>query len=232
MRTTLLILLLAVTCIGQSGLRSPAFVGNLKPAGSSLLIDENFEGTGTPSGWASSVGTPNYDNTSAPLADAQDLKMADSADNNAYKVFTDSSEVWLQCEFKCSSLPTGSAQNTILIYNSAFSAAAALKLTTGGTLTAADTLDRVTTVDVLSAGTKYWMFFRVKKGTGANAEYEIAFSTTSTRPGSGNKWAQFTSGNLTITPGTLVTDRNNTGWGSGNTFQIDNVKISNTGWPP
>lgn len=59
----------------------------------SYLINEDFEGAGTPSGWTTS-GTVDFDYATAPapLAGAQSLRVYGAAWNNATKAFTASAE--------------------------------------------------------------------------------------------------------------------------------------------
>lgn len=233
MKRLILFLAVAVSCMGQGlTLRSPLRDIAVAPAASALLIDENFEGTGAPSGWSSTAGTPDWDNTSAPIAGAQDLKMGDAATCDARTAFTDSSEVWVRFELFVE-LPASQYLFAYIFDSPGFVDYTALDIDPTGGLYVRDS-GGVTgpTVDKISSSTKYWVFWHVLKGTGANAAYDVEFSTSATRTGSGNKYVAKTSGTLAITPGYLIFGRDNTAWGSGNTFQIDNVKVSNTGWPP
>jgi hypothetical protein len=54
-----------------------------------------------------------------------------------------------------------------------------------------------TTVATLSAGTTYYCWAYYSKGSGANAIYKVAFSTSKTKPTSGNNFAGGSNGSST-----------------------------------
>lgn len=234
MKRLILFLAVAVSCMGQGlTLRSPLRDIAVAPAASALLIDENFEGAGTPSPWTVGAGSPNFDNTASPLSGSQDLMMTDGTFDYAKATFTGSTEVWCQFEFKLSSAPLGVTQlfflldvgltkyvNLVIDGNSQL----IISDSTSGTLGI--------TTDALSAATKYWVFYHAAKGTGANGVADIEFSTTSTRTGSGNKFASCSNHNLDANMAALYVYLDGAGWTGGSTFQVDNMKVSNTGWPP
>ncbi len=68
------------------------------------------------------------------------------------------------------------------------------------------------------------------RGTGANAVYELEWATTSTRTGGGTKYASASNGIYTVNSDYLDLFRNDSAWSTA-TWQIDDIKISNTGWP-
>lgn len=78
MRLLLLFLLLPLALRSQD----VVVVGQALTAGPSYLVEENFEGTGTPTGFSSS-GTPDYDSTVTVLEGAQSLAV-DGADIATY----------------------------------------------------------------------------------------------------------------------------------------------------
>jgi len=232
MKTTLILLLLVASCWGQGlTLRSP-----LRDAGTAAtpcpVVDQDFEGTGTPCNWAGAGGTPNFDNTSSPIAGAQDLKLDATADNAAYAPFTASSEVWIRVEFYMTALP-GAADVLFYIADAGFGQLPGVQLLANGTLKVFDSGGTSTaTMDAMSATTHYWLFLHFKKGSGANAAYDVEFSTTSSRTGSGNKFTSKTDGNMTLDFGNCYSGRTQVQWGTGITFQLDNAAWSSTGWPP
>ncbi len=67
---------------------------------------------------------------------------------------------------------------------------------------------------------------------GVEKVYDVEFAATSTRTGSGNKFTSRTSGTITLNRGQFYLNRLNTEFGAGKTIQIDDVRYSNTGWPP
>lgn len=221
--------LVTVLALGQS---RRLLIAPVRTTAASLLIEEYFEGTGTPSPWVTDPTAPDFDNTVSQIAGAQDMLKSLSTDGGAHAPFTASSEVWLQCDFKFSILP-GTAAPFIWVFDSTqtpfvnaliaptgevgFSASAG----TGGS----------TTVDQVAVGVNYTLFFHYKKGTGANAIYELEFSTTSTRTGSGNKYTIYNSGAVTFDAAYLYLYITTANWTAGHTMQYDNVKVSNVGWP-
>lgn len=61
--------------------------------GPSYLVEENFEGTGTPSGWTTE-NTVDFDYTGTVLQGAQSARLVNGF-GGALKTFTSSSDVWL-----------------------------------------------------------------------------------------------------------------------------------------
>lgn len=232
-KTFTLLLISVLLCSAQLSIRRPFYGAILKaPTAVVLLIDENFEGTGTPSGWAT-VGSPGFDNTSSPLSGAQDLKMDGAANNDANYVFTDAGEFWVALELKFSSVPAVSITSPIQVYNSpSFSDFCAIFIDTLGKLAVSDGTTSSTTTDTMSSGTKYYVWFHMLKGTGSNATIEGEFSTTNTRTGTGTKYAIVTAGNINVDLNYFLLRRTHAEWGNAVTFQVDNVRLSTTGWPP
>lgn len=232
MKRLILFLAVATSCMGQGlTLRSPLRDGAI--AAPCPVVNQDFESTGLPCNWVVGAGTPNWDNTSSPIDGAQDLKFDDSANSAAYSLFTAAPEVFIQMELKLTSLPT-SSDNILFLYNSGGSQYLLVQLLFSGELFIVDYdfASNAQTTDILSAATRYWIFIHVLKGTGVNASYSVEFSTTSTRVGSGNKFATIADGHLTSDMIQFRAARDNTLFGAGKTYQIDNVKFSTTGWPP
>lgn len=193
----LLVSLLSLTALGQFGLRSPGFVGQLskKPAGSSsdvpagTLISENFEGTGTPSGWSVS-GSPNFDETGTVLDGAQSLSFdATSTSPAAYKSYTGQSSVTYFFDFQFHAAP-GSTKRFIEFDTSGFSSMAYLGLTSarklnlepvGGT--------QVASTAVLAVDTHYRVWITFTKGSGSNASLECWISTTDSKADAIDHWS-------------------------------------------
>lgn len=198
---------------------------------SSLLVDESFEETGTPAGWTAS-GTPDFDNTSSPIGDAQDLLFSAGSDRRAYTSFTESGEVWIRLRLKMSAAPASTPG--IVFIQDAVSASeyVALQVHTSRTLRLADNGGPNTgyTTDAVPANTDVYVFIHIAKGTGANAVYELEWATTSTRTGGGTKYASASNGIYTVNSDYLDLFRNDSAWSTA-TWQIDDIKISNTGWP-
>jgi len=198
---------------------------------SSLLVDESFEGAGTPAGWTAS-GTPDFDNTSSPIGGAQDLLFSAGSDRRAYTSFSESGEVWIRLRLKMSAAP--SSTPGIVFIQDAVSASAyvSLQVHTSRTLRLIDNSGANTgyTTDAVTAGTDVYVFIHIAKGTGSDAVFDLEWSTTSTRTGSGNKYVSASNGAYAVNSDYIDIYRNDSAW-STSTFQIDDVKVSNTGWP-
>jgi hypothetical protein len=189
---TILLLLFFVCPVvfSQIGLRSPGFVGNLNknissssssdvPSGT--LVNEDFEGTGTPSGWTKS-GSVNFDETGTVLDGSQSLSFdATSSGPYAYKAYTGQSSVTYFFDFQFHTAP-GSTRRFIEFDTSGYSSLGYLGLTSsrklnvepvGGTQTQGST--------VLSVDTHYRIWLKYTKGTGSNASLEVWISTTDSK---------------------------------------------------
>jgi hypothetical protein len=80
---------------------------------------------------------------------------------------------------------------------------------------------QATTVATSSINTTYWVWARFKKGTGSNAEMEVWFSTTSTKPADGSN------NNAEVTNGTGTTNVDFVQWQTNSaTSYIDEVRVA------
>jgi hypothetical protein len=166
-------------------------------AGPSYLLSEDWEGTGTPSGWTHSTGDILPDYTTTILDGAQSLYVPTprAADSPS---FAAQSELWLYCMFRFVNAPTSSNRYLLGLYNSGGSAVGLVAVASSsltpavrhGTLTGSSGSD-------LALNTTYHLWFHWKKGTGSNGEAEAYISTTATRPGSPQ---------VTINNGDAITD--------------------------
>lgn len=166
--------------------------GTAGGGGPTLLIDEGFEGTGTPTGWFSS-GASDWDYATSPLAGAQSLRVTAAGSSVAF--LTDGgvlnhTEAWGKLLLRIDALPS-SFSRLFVIRDSGFSEIFILTINSTGTLTVQDTGGTVfqTTTDAMSVSTLYRVYWHYRKGTGANAVCEGGFATTDARPVAGNKYA-------------------------------------------
>lgn len=194
-----LLMLVATGCV-QAG---PFIINPYRFAGAggpSYLVDEGFEGTGAPSGWTSSAGSPDYDYTSDPLVAVQSMALSGytlAAKQLAYLAFTNSDDVYLYFQAK---FPTIASTGTLLFleFRTTTTVRAQVHIrpgpilrvqATGGTLQE--------TVGTLSATTLYHFWVSYRPGTGTDAVLEIAFSTDGTKPTSGNNYQISNNGTAT-----------------------------------
>lgn len=172
-------------------------------AGPSYLVEENFEATGateydnTPTEAGTGTIDGNYATSPAPLQGSESLRLAMASQNgNVFWPFTGTGDVWayFQVNFTTRS-PSGkvffslndSSGNNLLTLE--LSATNTVRIRVGSANT--------TTTDAVDAATTYHFRVRYTKGTGANAYGELEFSTTGAFAGSGNKYANRTTGSST-----------------------------------
>jgi hypothetical protein len=193
-----------------------------------VLVNETFEGTGTPSGW-SGTGSADFDYTTSPLAGSQSLRCPASSAGiyNSGGVLSNT-ELWGQILYRIDSMPTSA--EIILDMRQAFVAFAIdIYLATDGTLIVNDGASTfVQTVSGMSVGTIYNIWWHYKKGTGANSVIETSWDVAGNpRPNSGNKFASSSTAG-----GTATVDQAGFGWSTGGGTDavsiIDNVQIADT----
>lgn len=156
------------------------------------LVEENCEGTGTPSGWTNS-GSPNWDYTTVVLQGTESVLCSSGA--SSYKTFTGNTTVHAYCKFRIPTSLPGSTSTFLAIRDSGGSALALMRVNATGNLGVfANGSDSASfTVDAISANTDYhaWLTF-TSAGT-----CSIAFSTDGTKPTSGNAYTSKTGGSGT-----------------------------------
>lgn len=84
----------------------PAFMGGAvasAPAGVTYLVEENCEGTGTPSGWKD-AGTVDWDYTTTVLRGSQSLAINGDYSNSIVS-YSAQSQLGIFFRFRCDSLP-------------------------------------------------------------------------------------------------------------------------------
>ena len=152
------------------------------------LLNENFEGTGTPSGWTVSSGAKvdfDYATSPAPLSGAQSLQVQ-STDNYARFDFTAQSEVWGKFIWRS---PSTLGTDKIMAFRDSSGAEIFKAQITGvGTyyFQAVCGTGTADTAAAISTDTTYYVWVYYKSGSGANAGYRIWFSTTDSKPADGS----------------------------------------------
>jgi hypothetical protein len=194
--------------------------------GPSFIINEDFEGTGTPSGWFRG-GAADFDYTASPLAGSQSLRNATGSDYAVYLSggVLNEAEVWGKLLFKPEALPSTFSQ-IFAVNDGSFNTVFQMVMNSSGTMTVADNGAGVfqATSDAMSAGTLYRLYWHYKKGTGSNGIAEGGFATTDVRPTSGNKYA----GGATAVPTANAEEVAPMTAGNGAIWVFDNVQVSTT----
>jgi hypothetical protein len=162
------------------------------------LINEDFEGTGTPTGWFRG-GSANFDYSTSPLVGSQSLRLAAATADYAVVQSLNQAEFWWKFRIKIETMPSGTL--TILQGSDAsFNNNYQVLLNSSGTLTIQDNSGFLftTTTDTMAAGTIYDVWGHYKVGTGTNSICEVSFDVANAaRPNSGNKYASGTNGHGT-----------------------------------
>lgn len=215
-----------------SGLMVPAAYGQalsladparqVKPvsaAGVSYLVEENCDGTGTPSGWTDS-GSPNWDYTTspAPLEGTQSL-FVDGTDSVRHD-FTDQDECWAYCMIHNVAVTVNQGPWGVSLLNTGTTVARGYILQSSmrpsvfaGSASLAGTPGDVAT------GVTYHFWLHFLKGTGADSTAEMWWGTTGDR--SAALSLSKTDGNATA-----AANRVQILCASGNEFIIDKIRVS------
>jgi len=184
-------------------------------SGPTFLVNENFEGTGTPSGWFIG-GSGNPDSTSPAVSGAQSLKLsAATSDYGQLASEASGDELYFKCKVQFSTLPS----STVLLLqfiDSGFSQIGGLYIDSTGHLS----IDLATfTTSGMSADTTYYLWVHIKKGTGSNAVLQCAFAETDSRPA----WLGYSTGANTAD---VYRVKPNAVSGAGMVFSIDDVQVA------
>lgn len=195
-------------------------------AGITYLLNEDFEGSGTPSGW-SVGGSTDPDYTGIVLAGSQSLRYGNSASDYAnYTSFpSEYAELWGKFMFRRPSSMPASFARLIEFVDISFNSLFKIILGSGGELVMDSGSIYDATTDTMSADTTYYIWWHYKKGTGSNAAAELWFDTANTRPTTGgNKYAGGTAGNRTANAwGFGLANDGSSGW-----MIVDNFQLAET----
>jgi hypothetical protein len=177
--------------------RRAAFVGG-GGGGPTYLFTETWEATGLGSWTKTGTGTMDPDTSvSVPgMSGAQCLRLnwSSSSGTLTSSSWTAATTCELYFQFYMTTAP-GTSTDLIFLETAADVECLRLRMTSankfdirsgGGTIG--------TTTDAVATGTLYNVWLRYVAGSGANAQVSVEFSTTSTRSGSGNKYASSTNG--------------------------------------
>ena len=172
-------------------------------AGQTFLLSENFETptTGYESGtWTEETFSATIDPayTAGPLVGSQSFR-ASSASGWARSIsptFAGASEMWYYFKFRL----LVRAQHFLVAFYNGTTFLAGVALTSGTALVYCPFAVNTTTVGTMVADTTYNGWFHYKAGTGTDAIADFGFSTTSTRPTSGNNFCSLTNGQATLAP--------------------------------
>lgn len=168
-------------------------------SGVTYLVEETFEGAGTPTDWTTTgTGTIDFDNTIVVIDGAQSLMLtAVSQTPRAISpTFAAQGEIWVYFKMIVVSLPSASV-GLITVKNASAAQVMRIRVTATGLINVQSATGGANTTDAVSAGTLYHVLGHYLKGTGADAIVDVEFNTTGTWTGTGNKFKQLTNGDAT-----------------------------------
>lgn len=171
-------------------------------SGVTYLVEENCEGTGTPAGWTDS-GTVNWDDTTAPVLQGSQQLSLDGTSLTSYSRtdFANQTELWVYFLVRWSALSSSTGKRIVLIRpNGGGSDQCTLDLNGGpGIIRVFNGTVSQEAVTTVSTATKYHFWVHWKNDGVAS----VGFSTTGTRPTTGNNFASVTGGDGTGNGGRL-----------------------------
>ncbi len=133
------------------------------------FVDEDFEGAGTPSGWATNGGGINFNSTTAPapLAGAQSLQITSYGSNTDTLNFTDQDHVFIGFQFEFDSMIQGSVTRVISLPYSGNEAYFGFR-SNGRIITRHGSVANESALSTVTTGTKYYVWVEWEKSTGAD----------------------------------------------------------------
>lgn len=194
------------------------------------LVNQNFEGTGYDNSetWTE-TGTgidEDYATSPAPLLGSQSCRIVSTggADTRTVKTFTAQSTLYAHVLWHRVSNP---GTEDIISFRSTGSARLTIRITTGGAITVVHGSATATVTDTVATGSTIHIWAKYVQGTGSDGVAEVGYSTDTTRPTSGTKFASLSNGTATTT-----VDRIYLG-DAGGTFEwiFDECFVDEAGYP-
>lgn len=214
------ILLLALCCSSEGQITQwYAAVAKKKVAAPActFIINEGFEGVGTPSGWG---GSANFNSVVSPLVGLQSCRMTGTEE--AYTPTNSETEIYLKFRFRVSNLPA-SPDNICTIRAAGETPILYFYLRDTGALQVFDGSGAVgITSSTITGGVAYDVEIHYKVGTGSNNIGSVGFVTAGgSIPVSGPAFAGFTNGVATTNANREVWDI----FADITTYDIDQVQL-------
>jgi len=199
-------------CIGIALLPAPRAQGSYFYAaasaggGATYLRDQNFEGTGYDNSetWSETAGTPDEDYTATVLLGSQSLFLDGSGSANqrtSCPTFTGQTDVWYYFLWRPVTL-TGSGTTTFCSVMNGTTELFQVQCSSAGALRVSGSVNSAATTSTVTVGNTYhvWVHYAADiDGGAASALCSVAFSTTGTKPTSGNNYTAATTGTDTAT---------------------------------
>lgn len=190
-------------------------------SGVTYLVEEDCEGTGTPSGWIDG-SSPDWDyaTSPAPLVDTQSLYL--NGGDSTYYTFAGQDDVWAYIVFNMPTAAVNQGYFPMGFRGSTTSVARGyLLVSTMRPYVYAGTLDQAGTAGTVSAATTYHFWLHYIKGTGADSFVGLYWNTTSDFSGATSLTKS--NGNATVQADNIYFANT-----SGNELVIDKIRVSAT----
>jgi hypothetical protein len=179
-----LLMLMAASCLGQAfTLEDISFVSQSASTAVSYLLQENCEGTGTPSGWTDSAGSPNWDNTTNVIAGSQSLALA-FGDRSDSPTWANTSPAYFFFALKLGPVPANNTTIYSIRNNPATTNPVQFEYRTTGEIRmlSNDGSQAATLTNVAPVATILYVWGDYTKGSGANGVVHGYITTTQTKP--------------------------------------------------
>ena len=226
-------LILALFCLGAT--KGGMMRQQLIPAASGsdpllpYLLNETFNTTvGYDLTWTETAagGTINEDEVIIVGEGAQSLNIISTGNNdNTREEFTANDTAYGHVMFRYASL---NGTTDLVHFRSSGGVRLIVRTSGAGALTLLHGSASVAVTDALSANTWVHIWFRYTKGTGADGVAEISWSTDTTRPTSGTKYATLSNGTATSTVNELYLGQNAN---ETHTIYYDQAFVDEAGFP-
>lgn len=169
--------------------------------------------------------------TGVVLQGAQSLRMTNIASfTQAYTSnFVAQAEIWAYCLIRPIRIDSGSIAPLFWFRRADLNGTCNVYINTSGTIRIVGS-GLATSVGAMAVDTTYHCWFHYKKGTGANAIVDFAFSTTGIRPTSGDFFVQLTGQTMTVDTAVFSIGRDTDIFTSEYIFdkvRVDDVQIGN-----
>lgn len=164
----------------------------------SVILSEDFEGTGAGTWTESGAGTRDWDEASVIGQGSQSLRIVSAGTNDqAFKALSGAvSTAYFHFMWRYASL---GGTTDLFHLRSTASVRLIIRTTATGQLTVVHGSPSATVTDSIPANTWAHIWGRYVQGTGADGVADVEWSTTTTRTGSGTQFASLSNGDATTT---------------------------------
>lgn len=233
----LLLCILCGSCRAQLALNNAPFAALLSSSRyfnplSNYVFSESFEAPGYENTWTTNGSlTVDPADSSAPLQGLYSLHITLSAQNGGVRAaWSAQSNVYGFFMIRFSNLPSTGTTEDFIAFNVGSTKVLSMSLAGGNVLRVIDAsaTAQAATVATIANNTTYNVWWSYQAGTGANAKYTVAFSTTTTQPVSGNNYAETLVGGQSAFVDTIRCGADNLPGTDAWEAKFDKIRISTT----